>query len=59
MIGVHAELVAPRDQLDIFDQQGIGLARPMTAIEARDMAMYDPLPGLGLAFRIHEWPVSA
>ena len=59
MIEVDADLVAPRDQLDFVDQQGIGLARPMTAIEAWDTAMYDPLPGLGLAFRIHEWPVSA
>jgi|TARA_B110000908_G_scaffold75864_1_gene91340 hypothetical protein len=44
------ELVAPRDELDFFDQQLAPLSEPLTPLEAWSRIMDEPLPLLGLAF---------
>ncbi|MEP1767924.1 MAG: DUF2867 domain-containing protein [Sulfitobacter sp.] len=48
------ELLAPRAQLDFFDQQSIVLPQSMTALEAWTHVMADPLPFLSLAFKIRD-----
>ncbi|MFV0472817.1 MAG: DUF2867 domain-containing protein [Pikeienuella sp.] len=50
----EADLVAPRGALDFLDTRGMDLPRPMTALEAWDLMMREPLPGLRLAFRIRD-----
>ena len=49
-----ADLVAPLGELDFHDAQGIALPSPMTAVDAWNLAMREPLPGLKLAFRIRD-----
>ena len=49
-----AQLIAPLAQLDFLDSQSIPLPRPLTVLQAWDMAMAQPLPGLKLAFRIRD-----
>ncbi len=51
---LQADLVAPREALDFFDARGIDLPRPMTALEAWNTVMREPLPFVGLAFRIRD-----
>ena len=51
---MQADLVAPREELDFYDARGIDLPRPMTALEAWNIAMRKPLPGVALAFRIRD-----
>lgn len=48
------ELVAPRGELDFFDQQSVGLPQSLTPLEAWSRIMADPLPLLGLAFRVRD-----
>lgn len=48
------ELVAPRGALDFFDQQSVRLTCPLTPLEAWTRIMADPLPLLGLAFRVRD-----
>lgn len=51
---MQADLVATREELDFYDARGIALPQPMTALEAWNLAMRHPLPGLALAFRIRD-----
>lgn len=46
------ELVAPRGELDFFDQQSVRLSEKRTPLEAWSRIMEEPLPLLGLAFRV-------
>jgi hypothetical protein len=48
------DLVAPRATLAYYDQQRITLPRPVTPAEAWTRIMANPLPLLGLAFRIRD-----
>ena len=48
------ELVAPRGELDFFDQQSVRFAQSLTPLEAWSRIMADPLPLLGLAFRVRD-----
>lgn len=48
------ELVAPRDALDFFDQQSVRLSEPLMPLEAWARIMADPLPLIGLAFRVRD-----
>ena len=48
------ELVALRDELDFFDQLSVRLSEPLTPLEAWSRIMADPLPLLGLAFRVRD-----
>jgi len=48
------ELVAPRAQLNFFDQQSVVLPREVTALEAWARAMANPLPFMGAAFKIRD-----
>ncbi|WP_299025436.1 DUF2867 domain-containing protein [uncultured Sulfitobacter sp.] len=48
------ELVAPRERLDYFDQRSVELPAAVTPIEAWRVIMADPLPLLGLAFRLRD-----
>lgn len=50
----QVELVAPRGELDFFDQQSVRLAAPLTPLEAWTAMMAEPLPLLGLAFRVRD-----
>ena len=47
-------ILAPRERLDFFDEAAVALPRPLTPFEAWRRIMADPLPGLGLAFRIRD-----
>ena len=49
-----ADIVAPYDALDFFDSRSIDLREPMTALEAWNLAMRQPLPGVALAFRLRD-----
>lgn len=49
-----AELLAPLPLLDYHDSQSIALPRPMSALEAWNLVMAEPLPGLKLAFRLRD-----
>ena len=48
------DLVAPRAALAYYDQQRITLPRPVTPAEAWTRIMANPIPLLGLAFRIRD-----
>jgi Protein of unknown function (DUF2867) len=48
------DLVAPHASLSYYDQQRIRLPRPITPVEAWTRIMANPLPLLGLAFRIRD-----
>lgn len=50
----HVQLVAPIARLDFLDSQSITLPAPMTPLQAWRAIMAQPLPGLGLAFRIRD-----
>ena len=47
-------LLAPSEALDFMDSQSVILPRALTAIEAWNLIMSHPLPGMGLAFRIRD-----
>ena len=47
-------LVAAREALAYHDVQSVRLARDMTALEAWNAAMLEPMPLIGLAFRIRD-----
>ncbi|WP_322890608.1 MULTISPECIES: DUF2867 domain-containing protein [unclassified Yoonia] len=51
---MQADLVAPREDLDFYDARGIDLTKPITALEAWNLAMRHQLPGVSLAFRIRD-----
>lgn len=53
-IPATAQLIGPAASLNFLDSQSIPLGRPLTAMEAWDMVMSQPLPGLRLAFRIRD-----
>lgn len=48
------DLVAAPGRLDFFDSQSIPLQRPLAALEAWNLQMARPLPGMALAFRIRD-----
>jgi hypothetical protein len=48
------DIVAPRAALTYYDQQRITLPRPVTPAEAWTRIMANPLPLLGLAFRVRD-----
>lgn len=48
------ELVAPKADLHLFDQQSVQLAQALTPLEAWSHIMRDPLPLMGLAFRVRD-----
>lgn len=50
----QVELVAPRDTLHFFDQQSVVLAEPLTPLEAWTQLMADPLPFIGVAFKVRD-----
>lgn len=50
----ECELVAPPAALNFLDSQSVTLTRPVTALEAWDLIMAQPLPGLKLAFRVRD-----
>ena len=54
MVSAQADLVCPRIQTDFFDARSIDLPHPVTALDAWNLAMRQPLPGLKLAFRIRD-----
>jgi len=47
-------LVAPRSQLAFYDSKSMALPRDMTALEAWNLAMLRPLPGLQAAMRLRD-----
>lgn len=51
---MQADLVAPREDLDFYDARSIDLPKPITALEAWNLAMRHQLPGVSLAFRIRD-----
>ncbi len=51
---VQIELVAAREKLNFFDQQSVELPHSMTALEAWNHIMADPLPFMGLAFKVRD-----
>ena len=54
MTTADADLVAPQSDLDFHDVRSIDLPYPMTALEAWNIAMQEPLPGVKLAFKIRD-----
>lgn len=54
MASSTADLVAPMAELAYHDARGIDLPHPMTALEAWNLAMREPLPGVKLAFKIRD-----
>ena len=54
MVSAQADLVCPRTQTDFYDARSIDLPHPVTALDAWNLAMREPLPGLKLAFRIRD-----
>lgn len=48
------DLVAPRADLAYYDQQRITLPRPVTPAEGWTRIMANPLPLLGIAFRVRD-----
>lgn len=54
MTSREADLVAERAALDFFDARGIDLPAPLTALDAWNLAMSQPLPGLRTAFKIRD-----
>ncbi|HRK43335.1 MAG TPA: DUF2867 domain-containing protein [Gemmobacter sp.] len=51
---VAPALVAPRAALVYYDQQRVTLPRPLGPVEAWNRIMANPLPGMGLAFRLRD-----
>ncbi len=49
-----APMLADPARLAFHDVQSIALPRPLGALEAWNLVMADPLPGLGLAFRLRD-----
>lgn len=54
MAYAEADLVCPRMETDFYDARSIDLPTQMTALDAWNLAMREPLPGLKLAFRIRD-----
>lgn len=54
MTQIQADLVAPKDALHFYDVRGVDMPRALTALEAWNIAMRQPLPGLSLAFRLRD-----
>lgn len=54
MTTAEADLVCPRPQTNFYDARSIDLPDRTTAIDAWNLAMREPLPGLKLAFRIRD-----
>ena len=50
----HVQTLAPISELDYFDSQSVELAKPSTALAAWNTAMQNPLPMMGLAFKIRD-----
>ncbi len=48
------ELVAPRGELDFFDQQSMHLPRALTPLEAWKRIMAEPLPFLSSGFKLRD-----
>ena len=53
-IPAQAQLVAPRERLAFLDSQSVTLPLPITPLDAWRRIMANPLPGLGLAFRLRD-----
>lgn len=49
-----ADLVAPLAELDYYDARSIDLTHPMTALDAWNLAMREPFPGLKFAFKVRD-----
>lgn len=47
-------VLAPIPELSYFDSRSVPLAAPLTAVEAWNMIMRQPMPLMGLAFRIRD-----
>lgn len=54
MIPAEADLVAPREALNFLNSRGVDLPRQVTALEAWNLIMSQPLPGLKLAFQVRD-----
>lgn len=48
------QVLAPKAQLDYFDSRSVKLMRPLTALEAWNTIMAQPVPGLKLAFAVRD-----
>ena len=48
------ELVAPQEDLNFFDQQSVVLNAPLSPLEAWGQIMADPLPLMGVAFKVRD-----
>jgi len=51
---IHPDLAAPRPALHFHHASSIDLRAPMTALDAWNRIMAQPLPGIALAFRIRD-----
>ncbi len=54
ILPAQIELIAPKADLNFFDQQSVQLAAVITPLEAWFHIMRDPLPLLGLAFKLRD-----
>ena len=50
----QVELVAPRADLNFFDQQSVVVSTPMTPLEAWTRIMAEPLPFMATAFKLRD-----
>ena len=50
----NIQTLAPVSELYYFDTQSILIEKPLTALEAWNIAMANPLPLMGLAFKIRD-----
>ena len=50
----NIQTLAPVSDLYYFDTQSVLIEKPLTALEAWNMAMANPLPLMGLAFKIRD-----
>ncbi|MDG1069206.1 MAG: DUF2867 domain-containing protein [Sulfitobacter sp.] len=48
------ELVAPKAELNFFDQQSVELETPMTPLQVWTFLMKNPLPMIGFAFKVRD-----
>ena len=51
----EARLLAPESACDFVDCRGVSLPGSLTALQAWNAVMAQPVPGLTLAFRVRDW----
>lgn len=51
----EARLLAPQSACDFVDCRGIWLPGEMSALQAWNAVMAEPIPGLALAFKLRDW----